>query len=320
MRLTRLLLIGLWLGLAGWSALAQSQVKLQVQPRVVIVSSGNTAAYSDAAQSLIAQLEQGGVSPYDIWQMNVADLLAQQTAGKLPRPRLFVALGTEASAALAIAPGGTPVLSALVPRSSFERVLRSSGRKVSAQFAAIYLDQPFARQLALVQLALPQAQRVGVLFGPDSVARAAMLRATAMAKHLTLVEASVDAPDGIFPALQLVLDSDVLLALADPQVYNSNSIQNILLSALRAKVPMVAFSPAYVRAGALLSLHTTPVQAGHQAAAWVTDLLADRPWPSAAVEPDDFEVSVNVHVARALGLSLDAPTLRLELRRLEHLP
>jgi ABC-type uncharacterized transport system substrate-binding protein len=125
----------------------------------------------------------------------------------------------------------------------------------------------------------------------------------------------------VFPGLKQVLDgSDVLLALADPQVYNSNSLQNILLTAFREKVPMLAFSPAYVRAGALFALYVTPVQAGVQAAALVLEVLHDRSLPATAVESSDFDVMVNEHVARALNLSLDGRALRLELRRLEQLP
>ena len=70
----------------------------------------------------------------------------------------------------------------------------------------------------------------------------------------------------IFPALKQVLeDAEVLLALADAQIYNSNSLQNILLTSFRARVPLVAFSPAYVRAGALMAVHVTPTQLGAQA-------------------------------------------------------
>jgi ABC-type uncharacterized transport system substrate-binding protein len=148
-----------------------------------------------------------------------------------------------------------------------------------------------------------------------------LLRSLTAANGFVLAESMVDSQKSVFPGLKQVLDdSDVLLALADPQVYNSNSLQNILLTAFREKVPMLAFSPAYVRAGALLALYVTPVQAGVQAAGLVLEVLHDRPLPATAVESSDFDVAVNEHVARALNLSLDGKALRLELRRLEHLP
>ena len=320
-----------WLGLLLWSltlALAGLRVQAQMpapardaEVRLVVVNSDSTAAYANAAQFLMDALVRAGVPRHAVWQMSVAELAALQQAGQMPRPRIFVALGTEAASTLAQAAVQTPVLSALIPRGSFERVLRNSGRRVSSQFTALYLDQPLARQLALLRLALPKVRRVGVLWGPASAARAAMLRALATSHNLTLVEARVDTADAVFEALKPVLeDSDVLLAVADPQVYNSSSIQNILLSAFRAQVPMLGFSPAYVRAGALLGLHATPEQAGLQAAALALEVLQNKPLPATALESNDFEVTVNQPVARAFNLSLDGKALRLELRRSENLP
>jgi ABC-type uncharacterized transport system substrate-binding protein len=114
--------------------------------------------------------------------------------------------------------------------------------------------------------------------------------------------------------------SDVFLAMADPQVFNSGTIQNLLLTTFRANLPMIAFSPAYVRAGAWLSLHVTPEQVGHQIAPWVHEVLQGRSLPDQPLESNDFEVSLNEHVGRSLNLKVDAAGLRMQLRRLEQLP
>ena len=45
------------------------------------------------------------------------------------------------------------VLAALIPRISFERVLADANRKSPSNVAALYLDQPFTRQLDLLRLA-----------------------------------------------------------------------------------------------------------------------------------------------------------------------
>ena len=305
------LFVGLALWLAAWNVHAGS--------RVLIVSSDNTAAYMEAAQTLTTELARGGVSPDDIVRLSVPEWAAQ------PEPswqaRMYVALGTQATVALAGAHGSVPVLSALLPRSSFEWVLRNNAIKASTLFTAIYLDQALQRQLALIRLALPQAKTLGVLWGPDSMLKAPALRAQAASAGFSLNEAGLDGKPNLFPDLQQVLNgSDVFFALADPQVFNSNTIQNILLTTFRAQVPMVAFSPAYVRAGALLSLHTTPEQVGRQAAALVQAALRGKPLPAQPQEANDFEVSVNTHVAKALNLTLDGKVLRLDLRQIERLP
>ncbi len=311
-RLLRALLSGLVLCL--WGSMVHAQAK------VLLVASDHSPAYTQAAQALSGQLVRSGLSASDIQLLSVSEWSVQ--SAWLPRPRVYVALGTAAADALVISQGPTPVLAALLPRRSFEQILHHSARRASARLSAIYLDQPLLRQLALIRLALPEAQRVGVLFGPDSVYQAERLRALASSQGLTLHEAVVHADDlNLFaPLQQVLLGSDVLLALADPLVFNSTSIQNMLLTTFRAKLPMVAFSPAYVRAGALWALHVTPEQVGLQAARLVQTVLQGGNLPEQPVESDDFEVSVNAHVARALNLNLDAQALRLQLRAWEQKP
>lgn len=316
-------MIALWLRfLSGLAlcllALAGSTQVLDVQ--VGIVRSQTSAPYLDATQALVKGLSRQGVSLDDIVVWSPAELTALP-ATRLSAIKVWVALGTEAAMGLAQSRVKAPILNALLPRSSFERVLRVSGRKASARFNVLQLDQPLPRQLALIRLALPKIRRVGVLWGPDSLARAPVLRSLASSQGLALQEARLDEDAALFAALQSVLDGcDVLLALADPLVFNSSNIQNILMTTIRVQVPLVAFSPAYVRAGALLAVYSTPPQVGEQTAQWVLDVLANRVLPEQALEPLDFEISVNPQVARVLGLSLDVKALTLALKRQEQQP
>jgi len=282
------------------------------EPVVVIVSSERSPAYQEAADAALAELARGGLPVGDVLQVTAAELVLQRAT-----PRLFIALGTEPAAALAGRETRAPVLCTLLPRASFERVLRESGRRVSDQFSALYLNQPHTRQLDLVRLALPQARRVGVLWGPDTRQQEAALEAAAQGRGLKLVGAQIQPHEPVFNGLKRLLDdADLLLALADPQIYNSGSIQNILLASFRAKVPMLAFSPAYVRAGALLAVYSTPAQIGQQAGAIARGVLQGQPL-GAPQYPREFSVSVNEHVARSLGLNLEPQVLTERLRRQE---
>ena len=306
----RSLILGLWLGWL-WGAGVQAAVS------VVVVTSEGGAPMVQAAGALITELERAGLARHQILQLTAAEF-----AGAAPRtPKLFVALGFEAANALAAAELRAPVLCALLPRLSFERILRAHGRKPSAQFSALYLDQPLPRLLELIRLALPDARRLGVLWGSESISEASALKAAALAREFKLVEFPVVLESTIFKGLKSVLeDSDVLLALADPQVYNAASIQNTLLTSFRARVPMVAFSPAYVRAGALLALYATPEQVARQVAAMVGSALQGKVLPAVPVYSQEFTVGVNPHVARALDLKLDGQDLGERLRLREAAP
>lgn len=280
---------------------------------VAIVSSERSPAYREAVEAVVAELARPGEPHRAVWQLAVGELAAYRG----PAPRIVIALGTEACAQLARGQFSAPVLCTLLPRASFERVLRESGRRQGATFTALYLNQPVTRQLDLMRLALPQARRVGVLWGPDSLHNEAMLELAAHARGLKVVGVPVRTDVPMFSSLKKILDeADLLLALADPHVYNSSSIQNILLASFRAQVPMLAFSPAYVRAGALLAVYSTPAQIGQQAGALARGLLQGQALGGPQY-PVQFEVSVNEHVARSLGLKLDAASLAERLRHLE---
>ncbi len=281
---------------------------------VVIVSSERSPAYVEAAEALVSELERQGVSRFDMRQQTALEF-KNSGAGT---PRLLVALGAQAAQAVAATKPKYPVLCALIPRSSFEAVLRETGQKSSDQLSALYLDQPLSRQLELIRMALPAAKNLGVLWGPESIASEALLKALAATKLLSVVDGNVSGEKFLFPQLKKVLaEADVLLALADQQVFNAQTIQNILLSSFRARVPLVGFSPAYVRAGALLAVFSTPEQIGRQSAALAKDVLLGRSLPATPLYPGSFSVMVNDHVARSLGLSLDASILTDRLKSTE---
>lgn len=291
-----------------------------VVARVVVVSSG-LAADAQASESLVDALERSGSGRFSVEQWRIEDFSRRVTLTQLPEPKVFVTLGSQAAQAVLSSSKNTPVLSALIPQRSFEKIVRANRGKGSGQLSAIYLDQPLQRQLALLQLALPLVRQIGVLTGPDSSDRLAELSALTHARGWDLRHARVTGAEALYPALRDTLDgSDVLLALADPLVFNNASIRNILLSSFRAKVPMLAFSPAYARAGAVMSLYTTPSQVGAQAAREVQTLLRLGHFAERVQYPDDFEVAVNHNVARSLGLALDGDALREALRRMEGRP
>jgi len=283
------------------------------EPAVLMVSSECSAVYQEAADAAAGELARVGEPRHEVQQLALTEWVNYRG----PAPRLYLALGTEACAALARSPAPALVLCALLPRASFERVLRESGRRIGPTLTALYLNQPLGRQLDLMRLALPQARRVGVLWGPDSHLNEAQLESAAQARGLQVVGATVKPDEQVFKGLKKILDeSDLLLAMADPHIYNSNSIQNILLASFRAQVPMLAFSPAYVRAGALLAVYSTPAQIGQQAGALARGALQGQPL-GVPQYPLQFQVSVNEHVARSLGLQLDAAALTERLRRME---
>jgi ABC-type uncharacterized transport system substrate-binding protein len=223
---------------------------------------------------------------------------------------LNIAVGMRAANALV--PLKKPVLNVFVPKASYDRLAKSANARNSA---AIYLDQPQERQLGLLVVALPRVKHVGILYTTPPPGLPS-LRQFAIERHLVLHEKVVGPEHDLVDALDGVLEeSEALLVLPDTDVYNAGTIRNILLTSYRKQVPLVGISPAYVKAGALCAIYSTPSQIAVQTADAIRQFAATAKLPPSQY-PREFEVSVNMQVARSLDLPIkDAETLRDEIRR-----
>ena len=285
---------------------------------VVIVAADQGGAYSEAADAVVEQLRRQGVTHADLVRLTVAELEGSDVLGRNP-PRLMIALGTEALGRVLGKASRGAVIAGLIPRTNYERVVKEAGKSSSLSVSGVYLNQPFGRQLDLVRLALPAAQRIGVLWGAESEPHQPALQASIDARAMELKSDTVTA-GGLFSGLKDLLGGvDVLLAVADSQVYSGTTLPNILLATYRARIPVIAFSPAYVKAGALLALYSTPTQAGNQVGAMARAYLQGVPLGPAQLA-QDYTIALNDSVARSLGLSLDVKTLTEQLRRMDKRP
>jgi ABC-type uncharacterized transport system substrate-binding protein len=206
----------------------------------------------------------------------------------------------------------------LLPRAAFDRIAEMAGRHGLKNLSAVVLDQPVGRQLDLIRIALPDKTRIGVVLGAESQVLGPALQAAAAERDLRLETSLVSGADNIFHALQrLFANSEVLLAEPDPVVFNGTTIQNILLSTYRVQMPLIGFSPAYVKAGALVALYSTPAQIGAQVGEIARAVLAGKAMPPPQ-SPREFSVATNPHVAHSLGLHIDdAEVLSERLHKLE---
>jgi putative ABC transport system substrate-binding protein len=188
------------------------------------------------------------------------------------------------------------------------------------QDGVVYLDQPLDRQLRLALQVKPGAARVGVLFGPAQQVMERQLRAAAASLGLSVVVGLVEDDSGVGPAIEYVLQSsDLLLALPNPDIFNRKTLFNILLSSYHSRVPMIGFSAAYVKSGALAAVFTSPDDMGRDVAETVVDhLLSGRKALPPPRHPARFTVAINPQVARSLDITLpDAGELERLLREAE---
>ncbi|MDG9885520.1 ABC transporter substrate-binding protein [Pseudomonas putida CSV86] len=198
-------------------------------------------------------------------------------------------------------PAGPP---ALVLRISRVQARQRLGDLRPAYLSLLWSDPPLARQLHLVRYLLPQAHRVGVLYSEQSRFLLDELRQAALPLGMEIdAQPWPDLRDNR-PLQSLLKETDVLLGLDDPSLYNPKTAKNLLLSAYSRQMALVGPNAGFVRAGALASTFSDQN-------AWlaVIDRLLDQPpekWPRSHY-PEYFSVTGNQQVARALGIEAIDP-------------
>ncbi|QAY89276.1 ABC transporter substrate-binding protein [Pseudomonas sp. ACM7] len=187
----------------------------------------------------------------------------------------------------------------LVLRISRLQARQHLGASLPPRLSLLWSDPPLDRQLRLTRLLLPQAKRVGVLFDSHSEFLLKELHQAAHSLGLEVVTERWDNTNDSRPLQTLLKNSDVLLGLDDPDLYNPKTAKNLLLSSYARQLALIGPNAGFVRAGSLASTYSDQSD-------WLAmlDELLDRPpatWPRMHY-PQRFKVLSNPQVARSLGI------------------
>jgi len=263
-------------------------------------------ASRDFSQQLIHQLEKElSSSGYQTESMMLNE--QQFDTGRLKTQQLLIAIGSKTTRTLLEHKLEQPILSLLIPMQiadSFK--MRYPEQK---NWASLVIDQPVDRQFHLITQILGKQKQVGVLLGPNTMSFEQKLSTAARKTGHKITLEPIENSDQLSTSLKALKNkTDVLLTLADPVIYNKNTIRGILLLSYRNRLPIIGFSSAYVKAGAIAAVYSEPVQISEQAARITGNYFQSSAFTQTIFYPDEFSISVNNKVARSLGIRLPENT------------
>ncbi|CEA01192.1 abc transport system substrate-binding protein [Pseudomonas saudimassiliensis] len=155
------------------------------------------------------------------------------------------------------------------------------------------------RQLRLAQLLIPHMNTAGLLFSEQQQWQQRFWQAAAARQGVTLYARGVAHADELPRRLSDVLNqSDVLVGLDDPALYNAENLKTLLLTSYARRRVLIGPSAPFIAAGSLSTTYSTPENMAESViAAW------RQPWKPAAIRyPEQFSVLSNDQVAHSLGL------------------
>lgn len=253
-------------------------------------------------QKIIHQLKQSSrLSAYKIQHLALnPDTI---DVAKLNNQQLLIAIGSKTTKRLLDANLSAPILSVLMPRHLTKSFQTHYADKKN--WSSLVIDQPIERQFHLITAIMGQHKKAGVLLGPytsdmdkilnDAARKTKHRIETEHIKDPALISASIK-------SLNTVVD--VLLTLPDPVIYNKSTIRGILLSSYRKKLPIIGFSKAYVKAGAIAAVYSEPEQISQQLADISDQFLMKGSFQKSIYYPVDFSIALNKKLAKSLGINM----------------
>jgi putative ABC transport system substrate-binding protein len=238
----------------------------------------------------------------------VADLARRRVA-------LLVSGGGPASMAAAQAPTSIPIVFMVaedpVRLGLVSSLARPGGNLTGVNFFAAELA---AKRLELLRELVPAAARVAVLLNPSETAIAAAnsrdveTAAHAMGLELRILNASTrDEIDAAFEIL--AVDRPDALFISSGPFFSDRRVQLAHL-ATRHALPAIHASRLYPEVGGLVSYGASIASAYRQAANYVGRILkGGKPADLPVVQSSKFDLVINLHAAKLLGLTVPATLL-----------
>ena len=170
------------------------------------------------------------------------------------------------------------------------------------------------RQMRLARALVPRLRNVGLLYTLSSADQLALWHTAAAVTDLQLVSRQWAAGSPITrPLTDLLENSDVLIALDDPTIWNADQLKTILLTSYARNRVIIGPAAPFVDAGSLGTTYSTPMDM-----ALSVRHRFSQPWqPGAVFYPTVFSLRTNAQVARSLSLPLPDNTALLERLKAE---
>ena len=266
---------------------------------ITIVLSANTSVY----QEFVAHFKQELInSKHTDLRVKVIDLQESEKLIVAENSELVIALGVNALEAAGKLKQSTLVIGVFAPLPTFNSLMAANKRDLG-NFSAIVLDQPYARQISLIKLILPEAKVLGLLTGFTSEKHSESIKQIGEQNNLNVLDEQLFNETELIPKLRTILNTtEALMAIPDPLVYTRETAQAILLTSYRYQKPVFGYSKSYVQAGALAGVYSNTQQLAKQAAEIAIDSQAAPGLLPAPQAPKYFSIAVNYQVAKSLNI------------------
>ncbi|MEJ2142536.1 MAG: ABC transporter substrate binding protein [Gammaproteobacteria bacterium] len=261
------------------------------EEKVLAVVSYKSSLYENFYESLESKLDEKII----LEKTAIADLREKN----LSAYDLVISIGSDASKILSRTGNINSLLYTLIPGTLAESI----GKRpcLAKKCLSVLIEQPADRYFQLFKLIFPRNRTLAIATTSKDPGYLAQLKSTAQKYSTQLKIIPIDKNTIIARSLiKGLTKNDVLLALPDPNIYNKDTAKSIILSAYHKNVPIIGYSQAFAKAGALISLYSSLDDIASQ-----TEKLASNSRGNTKnYYPNAFSIEINRSVAVSLEIQI----------------
>lgn len=280
--------------LGGSLFFMSASVEAEERPIVVLLSP-EIEAYKIAAKGAYETLKDHKRITYTL-DRNPEQFRYVMEKVSLVNPEAVIAIGSQAILALKIHPINSPVIFCLALNHTEALEIPDSW--------GISMHIPARDVYERIRSVFPKG-RIGIPFNPD--------RTGTLIKDLVnffsdtpiqLIPISVHAPSELSPALKKMRSRfDILWIQPDPSIIDFFTVKFIIDYSILERIPLLGYSEAFAKNGAVLSLTGNYEDMGRQAAETAMRIIAGER-PERIQAPRRVSTFLNLRVARILDISI----------------
>jgi len=265
------------------------------QGNILTVLSGDNRIY----QGFYSQLETALDENHTLNQIQSLNINDED----LEQYDLIISVGSRAAMAIAKYEVKQTIIHTLIPEN--ESLLAKAPCKKTNCFR-VYINQPAIRYIKLFKSLFSKRNRLVLATTRANTKLSQQLKIAAAKNEIFYKNIYINSNDNVARSLISQLNNnDVLLALPNPAIYNSSHSRNIILSTYHKNIPIIAYSKAFSKAGALISLYSGIDDIAEKTAKLVDTIYNNGLPKQTTYYPDSFSIEINSAVARSLNISID---------------
>lgn len=275
---------------------------IRAEASVAVVVDSSLKPYADVLAGFREEFS-GGVDVFEIAGKDATSLASSLEKG---RYRVVVAIGAD-SLKHAAALKGVPILTGMVVNPlTYTGIDRDN-------ISGVTVTVPSSVSLKALKQLMPRTGRVGVVYNStQSVQLLREVMQDARTLDIDVFARGIQSPNEAVDAFKSLEEKvDAFLLIPDMVAVNAVSMDYLLLSSFRRKIPVIGLSFKYVKMGALLAVSFNERDIGRQLAEMAHRVIKGEPVGSIPFEyPRKFTIDINGRAADNIGITIPAGFLR----------